>query len=106
MEGQSSKSEMYSARLNDHEIYQCRKLNLNIIVKTVRNFQTQKHLFSDMAMDFYLLSKIIVFIYIHFFQVLNIKIAKSLKCVCILFNMTYSNIFVLFSKSHKVLFKF
>ena len=68
MEGQSSKSEMYSARPNDHKIYQCRTMNLNILVKLSEIFQTQKHLFSDMAIDFYLLSKIIVFIYIFFFR--------------------------------------
>ena len=57
MEGQSSKSEMYSARPNDHELYQCRTINLNILKKSVRIYQTQEHLYSDMAMNFYLLSK-------------------------------------------------
>ena len=50
MEGQC---EMYSAGLNDHELYQCRTMNLIISMKIMLEFSQHKTLFSDMAMDFF-----------------------------------------------------
>ena len=70
--------EMYSAGLNDHELYQCRTMNLIISMKIMLVFSKHRTLLSDMAMEF-------------FFSGIEYRSDHNLKKnVFVFVNMTYS----------------
>ena len=105
MEGQSSKSEMYSARSNDHELYQCRTINLNIFNEKCQKFIKHKNTHKVIWLWTFIYFQNNCVIYIFFFQVLIIKIAKfwNVFVFCLVWlTQLFLSIIVLLHKSHKV----